>query len=187
MLNLYTNHVKSMGVIKLKNVLQYTILGLLNHQALTGYEIYKSFSEVIGEIWSAKHSQIYNELKKLLESEHIFISDVDETSKVTKKIYRITPLGQKTLYHWIETADEEENNKDPFAIKVYFYDYLKAEEKKNLLVSKQTYKLEKLSYLESIFKSLDSTKDAQHIRIVKKAILREQAYIDWLDFCLSDI
>ncbi|WP_435373941.1 hypothetical protein [Staphylococcus nepalensis] len=102
-------------------------------------------------------------------------------------MYRITPLGQKTLYHWIETADEEENNKDPFAIKVYFYDYLKAEEKKNLLVSKQTYKLEKLSYLESIFKSLDSTKDAQHIRIVKKAILREQAYIDWLDFCLSDI
>ena len=47
----------------MKNVLQYTILGLLNNHSLTGYEIYKSFSEVIGEIWNAKHSQIYNELK----------------------------------------------------------------------------------------------------------------------------
>ncbi|SUM30664.1 Transcriptional regulator PadR-like family [Staphylococcus gallinarum] len=74
----------------MKNVLQYTILGLLNNHSLTGYEIYKSFSEVIGEIWNAKHSQIYNELKKLLQSEHIYISNIDETSKVTKKIYSIT-------------------------------------------------------------------------------------------------
>ena len=170
----------------MKNVLQYTILGLLNNQSLTGYEIYKSFSEAIGEIWNAKHSQIYNELKKLVQSEHIYISNIDESSKIAKKIYSITPIGKSALYHWIETADEEENTKDPFAIKVYFYDALSTEAKQELLRTNKVAKQDKLTQLNAIFQQLDPHKDAQHIRILKKALLREQAYVDWLDFCLSE-
>ncbi|RIN33920.1 PadR family transcriptional regulator [Staphylococcus succinus] len=171
----------------MKNVLQYTILGLLNNKALTGYEIYKSFSEVIGEIWTAKHSQIYNELKKLLQSEHIYISNIDESSKVTKKVYSITSLGKEALYHWIETAEEKENNKDPFAIKIYFFEHLDHEDKQKLLSQKKNAKTEKLTYLNSIYNQLDPQNDLQHILILKKAILREQAYIEWLDFCASEL
>lgn len=171
----------------MKNVLQYTILGLLNNHSLTGYEIYKSFSEVIGEIWNAKHSQIYNELKKLLQSEHIYISNIDETSKVTKKIYSITDLGRTTLFHWIANAEEDESNKDPFAIKVYFFDSLEDESKHQLLTQKKIEKEEKLMHLQAIYNQLDAKSDLQHILILKKALLREQSYIDWLDFCLAEI
>ena len=48
-------------------VLKYAILGLLNQKSMTGYDITKEFEEKLCEFWSAKHSQIYPELKTLNE------------------------------------------------------------------------------------------------------------------------
>ena len=39
-------------------------------------------------------------------------------------------------------------------------------------------------HLQAIYNQLDAKSDLQHILILKKALLREQSYIDWLDFCL---
>lgn len=48
-------------------VLKYAILGLLDQHELTGYDITKHFKDSLGQFWSAKHSQIYPELKRLTE------------------------------------------------------------------------------------------------------------------------
>ena len=47
--------------------LKYAILGLLNQKEMTGYDLMKQFESTLCEFWSAKHSQIYPELKKLTE------------------------------------------------------------------------------------------------------------------------
>ena len=47
--------------------LKYAILGLLMQSSVTGYDISKAFSDGLGSFWSAKHSQIYPELKRLTE------------------------------------------------------------------------------------------------------------------------
>lgn len=44
--------------------LKYAILGLLNQKEMTGYDLMKQFESTLCEFWSAKHSQIYPELKK---------------------------------------------------------------------------------------------------------------------------
>jgi len=41
-----------------KNRLKYILLGLLNRQRQTGYDLAKSFDSDIGEFWTANHSQI---------------------------------------------------------------------------------------------------------------------------------
>lgn len=171
----------------MKNVLQYTILGLLNENNLTGYEIYKEFNEVIGEIWSAKHSQVYNELKKLVNDNEIIVDNIDKSSKVEKKVYAITDIGKKNLYHWLESAVDVENTKDPFAIRVYFFEKLKINKKKEILVNKKEEKTKNLEELKTIYATLNKQDDLQHILILKKAILREEAYIEWLDFCLENV
>jgi DNA-binding PadR family transcriptional regulator len=48
-----------------KNTLQYIILGMLQDDKKTGYDIKTAFTTEIGEFWQAKHSQIYPELSKL--------------------------------------------------------------------------------------------------------------------------
>ena len=105
---------------------------------------------------------------------------------MTKKIYSITDLGRTTLFHWIENAEEDESNKDPFAIKVYFLIVLKTKVSINCS-PKRKRKEEKLMHLQAIYNQLDAKSDLQHILILKKALLREQSYIDWLDFCLAEI
>ncbi|MBU3158100.1 PadR family transcriptional regulator, partial [Clostridium estertheticum] len=54
-----------------KNILKYIILGLLEKQELTGYDIKKIFEDEIGEFWRSNHSQIYPELRKLQEQKLI--------------------------------------------------------------------------------------------------------------------
>ncbi len=44
-------------------ILKYAILGLLRKGELSGYDISSYFKEELGQFWSAKHSQIYPELK----------------------------------------------------------------------------------------------------------------------------
>lgn len=49
-------------------VLKYAILGLLNRQKMTGYDISRACDTSLFEFWNAKHSQIYPELKSLTEA-----------------------------------------------------------------------------------------------------------------------
>ena len=73
-----------------KRVLKHAILGLLRKQDMSGYDITSEFTKEISQFWSAKHSQIYTELKKLLDEklieQYIEISGV----KLEKKMYTLT-------------------------------------------------------------------------------------------------
>ena len=47
--------------------LKYVILGLLSQQSRSGYDLSQELSGALQEFWSANHSQIYPELKRLTE------------------------------------------------------------------------------------------------------------------------
>ena len=70
--------------------LKYAILGLLNRNEMTGYELSKEFETTLFEFWNAKHSQIYPELKSL-NAEGLIQYRVEITGNVLeKKVYTIT-------------------------------------------------------------------------------------------------
>ena len=77
--------------------LKFAVLGLLNRRPMTGYEIGKEFDYELGQFWNAKHSQIYPELKKLLD-EGLVVFDVEISGDILeKKRYTITEKGQLEL------------------------------------------------------------------------------------------
>ncbi|MDC7125881.1 MAG: PadR family transcriptional regulator, partial [Spirochaetales bacterium] len=86
--------------------LKYAILGLLNQRDLTGYDIRKEFKENISSFWDAKHSQIYPELKNLLNEKKVEYEIVIQGEKLEKKLYHITKLGQDELLEWLKTDGE---------------------------------------------------------------------------------
>lgn len=65
--------------------LKYAILGLLNQKEMTGYDLMKQFESTLCEFWSAKHSQIYPELKKLTEEGASLIRRSLLTTRLRKK------------------------------------------------------------------------------------------------------
>lgn len=169
-----------------KNVLKYILLGLLQTRELSGYDMKKLFEEEIGEFWSAKHSQIYQELIKL-EEEGFITHRVDIVgSKLEKKYYSITDKGIAKLNKWIGSAEELIENKDEFVLKLYFIDN-KDDARLNDMIQEQIRLHEnKLEHLESRMQLVfgdESKKEIMygHYLILDHAIRRERAYLNWLN------
>jgi DNA-binding PadR family transcriptional regulator len=107
------------------NTLSYAILGLIDKDQLTGYDLTKIFNDCVADFWSAKQSQIYTELKKLVAEELIDFEVVIQGEVLEKKIYSLTPKGKETLLAWM--SEEEPplpQSKDIFKLRLYFSENL---------------------------------------------------------------
>ena len=170
----------------MKRILKYVILGLLEQGEKSGYDIKNCFNEEIGEFWSAKHSQIYPELRKLTEEGLITYRNTIIGEKLEKKIYSITDKGRKDLNNWLEKTTELPNaEKDEFILKLFF---LKKSDKDilvNMFKSQIHLREEKLLFLKNRRDVLTQDPDFKeeqygHYLILKRAINREKNYISWL-------
>ncbi|OOM75582.1 PadR family transcriptional regulator [Clostridium sp. BL-8] len=176
--------------------LKYAILGLVNRNPLTGYDITKAFNEGLVEFWYAKHSQIYPELKKLTDEELISYETVIQGEKLEKKLYTITEKGKKSLQKWL-VKDEplEATPKDIFRLKAYFCDEMDNATLLKQFESALNKHSERLEYLESSMEELLKNKDVSKASspnfgdyiILNGAIMREKSYIDWLNDCIQKI
>ncbi|SFP33447.1 PadR family transcriptional regulator [Salibacterium halotolerans] len=173
-----------------RRVLKYAILGLLRKDDKSGYDITSDFKQAIGQFWSAKHSQIYTELKKLLEEE--LISSYIELSgeKLEKKMYTLTEKGKEDLHTWLLTQDDHlETEKDVFALRLYFLKDIPSADLLALFENQLNLRTNKLNMLKEQYAyhfgeenrpvDLDAD-DLGHYFVLTKAISREENYIFWL-------
>lgn len=83
-----------MSVRKMRT-LKYAILGLLNQKEMSGYDLMKQFESTLCEFWTAKHSQIYPELKKLTEEGRVtYKTETSETNSEKKFITSPMPAAK---------------------------------------------------------------------------------------------
>lgn len=170
--------------------LKYAILGLVSQKPMTGYDIYKAFDGPLGNFWSAKHSQIYPELKKLTD-EKLLNYDIAITGEVLqKKVYSITQAGIEELDHWL-ASDEPiaPTAKDVFRLRMYFCERMDHRIVHELLLSQLKQHQKKLEYLQASKDERYPTMaiDEAHLGdflVLSGAISRENAYIEWLKSCL---
>ena len=70
--------------------LGYAILALLARQPGTGYELSARARRPLGYFWSARHSQVYPELQKLLDAGLVSFSPAPGPGPLDKKVYSLT-------------------------------------------------------------------------------------------------
>lgn len=176
-----------------KNKLQYIILGLLNQQPLTGYDLTKAFDNEIGEFWQAQHSQIYPQLKRLEDQGYVTHEVTVSGAKLEKKLYHITTQGQQILRDWISFGTPDLTaTKDEFILKLYF---IKTNQDPRLLAMLQeqlqlhSSKLQHLRQrLTTVFPDEKATADHYgHYLILRHAIGREAYYVSWLKQTLAEL
>ena len=169
--------------------LKYAILGLVSQKPMTGYDIYKEFDGPIGNFWSAKHSQIYPELKKLTQEKLLNYEMPESGESLKKKVYTITDAGAKELDAWL-SEDEElaPTAKDVFRLRMYFCERMDPSLVKDLLLSQLDKHEDKLAYLKSSMDEHYTKKPTKaHLGdylVLSGAISREEAYCDWIRSCL---
>src|SRR5438105_11659706 len=100
--------------------LKHALLGFLNYQAMTGYELKKLFDVSIAHFWNGELSHIYSTLKHL-ESDGLADVEVDvQTDRPNRKVYSITDDGRRELNDWLASPPESEQVREPVLVKVFF-------------------------------------------------------------------
>ncbi len=102
-------------------MLKYALLGLLQYNPSTGYDLKQFMDTSTSNFWHAKLSQIYITLKAL-EKDGLVTSDVQEqTNRPDRRVYTLTEQGTQELDNWLrDTNVELPQLKDPFLLKLFF-------------------------------------------------------------------
>ena len=172
-------------------VLKYAILGLLNKKSMTGYDITKEFEGALCEFWSAKHSQIYPELKNLHEHGMVEYKIEISGTVLEKKLYSITELGKKDFMKWLESKiDIPPTFKDEFRLQLFFSDFLSEKDREELIINHLNQHRNRLEYLINSQKKFDSipeknTNAFSDYLVLMGAIMREENTCKWLEKCLE--
>jgi DNA-binding PadR family transcriptional regulator len=112
---------KNFGERRMKeNKAKYIILGLLNHEPMSGYDIKKRIEVAIHHFWDLGYGQIYPTLKQC-ENEGLVTKEViSQSSAPDRKVYSITTQGQAVLHTWIAQPVLKENFKLEILVKLFF-------------------------------------------------------------------
>lgn len=161
-----------------KRILPYIILGILDQNpGSTGKFITNQFKNEIGEFWKASHSQIYPELKKMVEND--WIKQTSDSNNEKEKYYHLTNLGKEKLNSWIDIPiNALPVVEDLFSLKLFFIQDPN-DPRISTLVNKQ------LDHLNDREKILFDTQEKRnknygHYLILERAISRLDNQIKWL-------
>jgi len=100
--------------------LGYAILALLARQPSTGYELAARTRQPLGYFWSARHSQIHPELRKLMDAGLVRFDAQPGPGPHQKKVYSPTAAGQQELGNWVPRPPASaDGGRDDILLKAY--------------------------------------------------------------------
>ncbi|MBN2548650.1 MAG: PadR family transcriptional regulator [Anaerolineales bacterium] len=108
--------------------LEYAILGFLNYQPYTGYDLKKIFDCSVRHFWPADQSQIYRTLARLTQKGFAEMEKVPQEDRPDRKVYHITEAGRSELQHWLSGPSPMDEPRSAPLIQVFFAGELSDEE-----------------------------------------------------------
>ena len=102
--------------------LRFAILGYLSTAPGSGYDLAQQLDGGLGWFWSASHSQIYPELKRLEEAGLVEGSSTTVGERLEKRVYAITDDGLEALLVWTSGPPSYRPNRDPERLQLIFSD-----------------------------------------------------------------
>ena len=104
--------------------LKHGLLGLLNYQPMTGYELDKEFKESLANFWQAKPQQIYRELDAMEQKGWLASERIVQEEKPNKRVYSITAKGETEFLNWLSSPGKDIENatriKSVFFMRLFF-------------------------------------------------------------------
>jgi DNA-binding PadR family transcriptional regulator len=165
--------------------LRFALLGLLAECPMSGYELTKTF-EGPANVWSARHSQIYPELARLLADglirEH-------ERGGRNRKTYAITNEGLRAVRGWLTQTEPDRTVRDDSFLRVFFLWLVPNAQAEAYLRQELEYHRTKLARYEAMAEGWHSTDPAERSnRIALQAgILHERALAEWAEWALTQL
>ncbi len=173
--------------------LAYVILGLLQQQEQTGYDLKnEGCDQSIAHLWPADQAQIYRTLDKLEVQGWINCTIEIQRDRPNRKVYGITEAGVAALTQWLQTHQPLPILREPLLAQLYFAAQLPNEAIIHLLEQELEARREKLAECEAIsVPALDhpsaSREQKMHQLVVELVKQREQTYLTGLKEAIATI
>lgn len=97
----------------------YIVLGLLDREPGTPYELKNRVARGLGNFWTVQHAQLYTETARLAEEG--LLTERSESEGRRRKTYSITKTGQKALAEWLaDSTTGRTELRDLALLKIFF-------------------------------------------------------------------
>lgn len=176
--------------------LAHALLGLIQYQPASGYDLKTTFTHSIHFFWNAALPQIYRTLKQM-EGQKWIVSTVEHREgKPSRIVYRITKSGEKEFLRWLSEPTEIPELRNPMLVKVFFGNKLPADQFKKHLKNWREYYLGLLKkYEEEALPAIrhhatrsSSSQDSYYWGLTLDFGRRHARMIaDWCDQALKDL
>ena len=172
-----------------------TLLGLLNHRPMAGYDLKKMLDHPIGFFWVAQMSQIYRELNKLEEKGLVKSEIVPQEKRPDRKVYQLTKEGKKIFLDWLNKFPDQlsQTSRSQFLMRIFFSSQIKLDELAFQIKRYKKEKEEQLRYLDKVEQWIKDYSQEKKLKdhafywnlIVKKKYKNSVAGMEWADECLQ--
>jgi len=173
---------------------RYVLLGLLQEENLSGYEIKKIIDIRMSFFWQESFGQIYPELNKMAEEGLVEISNTEpEGDRKHEKIrYRITQKGEIELKKWMKEENEKDSVRSEFLLKMYLSTSKNTEEMRRHIIKFKEQSEEKLELFNLFKAQLNQILEVhnnhrQILNVLDLGIGQAKLYTDWSVQILRDI
>ncbi|MDF2844092.1 MAG: putative transcriptional regulator [Herbinix sp.] len=169
-----------------ENTTIYIILGLLNHEDLSGYDIKKRADYMISSFWEVGYGQIYPTLARLEKDELVTKRTSEETKGPERNLYSITEAGRITLTEWLKLPEQKEYTKYEILLKLFFGSLVSVEDSTNRIEAFKIRHTQNLKMIEMFKANLESVLGEQqdHIFYYITVLFGQhlyKAYLDWAE------
>ncbi|WP_167958578.1 PadR family transcriptional regulator [Anaerosporobacter faecicola] len=128
-------------------MLEFIVLGIINYEDMTGYDIKKFIDQGIGVFYKASFGSLYPILRRLTEKKLVTMYEGAKGERV-KNYYQITKEGRNAFMEWLVTPIQVDDGKGTQLVKIYFYDLLDSDTRRNLLA---IYREKNIQYLNQLY------------------------------------
>ncbi len=167
----------------LERKIDFVVLGLLNHEPLTGYEIKKRIDTSLSFFWNASFGSIYPTLAKLEEENKVIKLDSDKQGR-EKIVYAITETGKNALKDWLQLPVQRDELHYETLLKLFFGDCVGVPKTLEHIVAFEEKTKKGLAYLQGAVNILEKIKDTEpahqyYLLTAKFGVKTFEAYLDW--------
>jgi DNA-binding PadR family transcriptional regulator len=177
--------------------LRFAILGFLDLDSMTGYEIKKNLDRSTQFFWRAGLNQIYPTLKRL-ETERMVTSKIEpQEGRPDRRTYEITPTGRSALRAWLaEPLASLPPSRNPGLLKVFFAGSL---EKADILTQLRAqlalhraqlarYECETRQVVEEIVEATGLERQGTMWELTRElGEAHERTYVEWLERAIEQV
>ncbi len=171
--------------------LQQIVLGFLNEEPSSGYDLNKRIQDSVWHFWTSEQSQIYRALYKLHDQGYVEFEVVVQQDVPNKKVYSLTDSGEQALKDWLqETVDDSEPNQ-AWMGQLFFSSGVDDDRRAEILQHRLTEREERLAALEEkhefLAKVVDARLDAIRVMTLDARMHQMKAEIEWLNKAINEL